>query len=125
MDGCFTAAGAHLPRRNTGEATGTAPRMSQCPPPWSGHGFQKAIYLPLPIQIISSKSISKPILNNQNPKINLFQKLPLTEKYPFTFGCLRIGQMNFCVTSQYVAEIEMKHENSANGSLKKYMRKGK
>lgn len=57
-------------------------------------------------------------MNDQNLKINLFQKRPLPEKCPFTFECLRIGPMNFCVTSQYVAEIEMKYENSANGMLK-------
>ena len=129
MDGCFMAAGAHLPRRNARQATATAPAMNQHPYLLLGHHFQRSHICSFQSESFQVKpflkSKAKPILNDQNLKINLFQ-LPLTEKYLLILGCLIISQMNFCVTSQYMAEIEMKHENSVvNGNLKKNLRKKK
>lgn len=129
LDGRFTAAGAHLPRRNAGEATATAPAMNQCPFLLLGHHFQRphiCFFQSKSFQVKPFlKSKAKPILNDQNLKINLFQ-LPLTKKCLLVLGCLIISQMNFCVTSQHMAEIEMKYENPVvNGSLKHFLKKRK
>lgn len=37
----------------------------------------------------------------------------------FHIGYLQIGPVNFCVISQYVAQIEMKHETFQQMGLKK------
>lgn len=129
MDGCFMATGAHLPRRNAGEATGTAPAMNQRPSLWLGHHFQRPQICSFQFNSFRVKpflkSKAKPIFNDQNLKISLFQ-LPLTEKCLLILGCLLISQMNSCVTSQYMAEIEMKPENSVvNGSLKNVWRENR
>lgn len=111
------------------EATATAPAMNQRPFLLLGHHFQRPHICSFQSKSFQVKPFlkwkAKPILNDQNLKINLFQ-LPLTKKCLLILGCLIISQMNFCVTSQYMAEIEMKYENSVvNGSLKHFLKKRK